>query len=559
MARMTTPDTRSKRAPSTRGKSMPRSAAAAKSRKAAVKHGPRGRKAEAPRHARRRAAEAKDGKLLTALVVILLIAGGLLIFSYTHYRVRGAAERSLTNVDPVAEGKVEDLPDGIIAEGIRYKEFKLENLSYEEAAKLLSDNEKTILDRLPSTEIKYGSDSQTLTPYEMGIRLDIEQLVKDAETQSKKFMGRQPILKDRYRLDGKAFSDMMSKLADDVNQEGQDAKATGFDAEKREFIFDKEKEGRVLDLDASRSALRDKLKSFDFGGTVELKVKVSPPGRTAEELQKMLGHVSNAATPILSSNPGRNTNVKLAADRISGTIIQPGESFSYNKTIGPMTTENGFVAAGVQDEFGNDALGIGGGLCQPSTTLYQAAVRANLKIDVHNFHSTPVLYCPIGTDAMVSNWSDLVFSNPTEYPYAITAYFDGATLAFDIYGPPNPDNAVIDLSVEELGATPVEGEPKKIEDPELPAGETSVKVKPRPNRHVRVYKTYTVNGQLVKSELLYDHTYPGSTGVVAYAKGMDEFDPKGSETMKVGEITYIHLEDGRWVNINDLKKESQTP
>ncbi len=474
-----------------------------------------------------------DQLVFRILIGALVVAAALLALSIRFYSNSGKAQlpdRALMEMEESEREKYR----GLIPKNVTYRGIDLGGMTADEARQKLEEEQAKIFEDFPQSTLRYGSDKQKLSPYELGLRLDIEALIKEAVARGEQASGVPVQLKDHFRVDDAAFDEMFQQLREEVNQKGKDARATGFSIETLKFTFEKEKEGRQLKEEEAKPLLRDLVDKKDWGREIDLPIELTKPGRTAEEMQKMLGHVAGAATPILSYSPARNTNVQIAADRLGGLIIEPGESISYEKIVGPYTEENGYKEAGIQDMYGNDSLGIAGGLCQPSTTLYQAAVRSNLEIKVHNFHSTPVLYCPIGTDAMVAPGADLVIYNPTEYPYAISSYFDGSQLAFDFYGPPNPDNAEIDLYVEELEKWDSDEKPMVTRDASVPIDESSEKVKPRQNRHVKVYKTYTVDGQVVKSELMYDHIYPGSGGVVALnpntRTGADGQIEKQSET-----------------------------
>lgn len=480
--------------------------------------------------ARKQAARRRQHITLMVNAVVLVLALSFLGMTYAYYKNK----QGPVNQVP-ADVSGETLSDRPLPAGTHFQELDLGGLRPEEARALLSEQEATALGRLGQLTLRYaaaqGSEgtapaatvsaptaapSETAesdpgylkkTPYELGLRLDAGQMFERA------YAG-ETSLRASYRIDEAALTAAVDSLAGEVNAVGQDARATGFDADSGKFLFAPEQEGRKLKITETQALVKKALESSQWKGIIELPVERSKPGRTAAELSQFLGYVSSASTPIMDWDEARSYNVQLAADRIHGTILQPGESFSYNRTVGAMTLANGFREAGVQDADGNSALGIGGGLCQPSTTLFQAAVRANLQIDVHNFHSQPVMYCPIGTDAMVSDWSDLVFTNTTNYPYAISAYFDGATLGFTIYGPQNPNGASIDLAVDDLGSEYADEPPRFIQDDSLDANEYYVKVKPRPSRHVQTYKTFNVNGN-VSRELMYDHSYPAMSGVVA--------------------------------------------
>jgi hypothetical protein len=126
-------------------------------------------------------------------------------------------------------------------------------------------------------------------------------------------------------------------------------------------------------------------------------------------------------TPLLDRSPNRITNIKLAAQKISQISLQPGETFSFNEVVGKRTAEKGYKLGDVIVN-GKILKGLGGGICQLSTTLYQAALSANLKVTEAHRHSLPVNYISPGKDATVSWGSlDFKFQNNSAVPVAITA------------------------------------------------------------------------------------------------------------------------------------------
>ncbi len=149
-------------------------------------------------------------------------------------------------------------------------------------------------------------------------------------------------------------------------------------------------------------------------------------------------------TTYYSGTYARNNNVQLAASRIDGYELMPGEEFSYDKTILPRTAANGYMAAPVY--VGNKVeSGMGGGICQPSSTLYCAALYANLEILERHNHSMLVSYLPAGLDATISQGAlDLRFRNNTPYPIKIAAQASGGALTFSIWGY-NPENISVEI------------------------------------------------------------------------------------------------------------------
>lgn len=153
---------------------------------------------------------------------------------------------------------------------------------------------------------------------------------------------------------------------------------------------------------------------------------LSAPAAPASTL---LGTYSTAYDPNIS----RAVNVALAASRINGVVVQPGQGFSFSQTILPRTAANGYVKANVIEN-GKYVLGTGGGICQVSSTLYAAMLTAGLPATERHPHSLKVSYIPTGMDATISgNVLDLRFTNTFAGPIQIQASADGGTLTVSIY------------------------------------------------------------------------------------------------------------------------------
>lgn len=199
----------------------------------------------------------------------------------------------------------------------------------------------------------------------------------------------------------------------------------------------------IVDRDTVKSAI-DRLKTSD-SGTVDFGVETEQPENTAEKLQQILyiDKLSSYSTNY-GGTAARVNNVQLATSRINGYEMLPGEEFSYDKTILPRRSSNGYQAAPVY--VGNKVeSGMGGGICQPSSTLYCAALYANLEITERHNHSLLVSYLPPGLDATIAEGVlDLKFKNNTPYPIKIAASASGGTVTFSIWGY-NPDRYSVEL------------------------------------------------------------------------------------------------------------------
>ena len=212
------------------------------------------------------------------------------------------------------------------------------------------------------------------------------------------------------------------------------------------------KDGVDFDLDAAKMALS----GAKSGEKVEIPLVLTSADLTTAEYEKLLfrDQISSYSTEVDGSD-NRKTNVKLAAQYCDGTILMPGESFSYNLGVGELTEERGFLP-GPSYADGESVLDMGGGICQVSSTLYMACLYANLEIDERHCHPYPASYVPAGLDATVA-WGgcDFVFTNDTDYPIKITTTYDGYSTSCTIWGTVTEPFSV-ELYTETLETEPYE-------------------------------------------------------------------------------------------------------
>jgi len=169
------------------------------------------------------------------------------------------------------------------------------------------------------------------------------------------------------------------------------------------------------------------------GGYIELPMKVLLPKVREEDLEGM-ELLSEFSSSIAGSSAGRRENIKKAVSAIDGTLISPGESFSFNEKVGPRVSERGYKIAPVMVR-GELVPGVGGGVCQVSTTLYNAVLLAGLKVVRREHHARPVKYVSPGRDAtVVYGYIDLIFKNDKDSPIYIQGEVKGGRIIFRIFG-----------------------------------------------------------------------------------------------------------------------------
>ena len=246
--------------------------------------------------------------------------------------------------------------------------------------------------------------------------------------------------------------------------------------------------------------------------TVDLPLKEGTKHVPDAALAQIRDVVAEYTTRFPASNRPRTSNIKLAASKLDGVILMPGERLSFNGTVGRRTLKGGFKEAGVY-KAGKHDVGVGGGICQVSTTLYNASLFANLKIRQRSNHSLPVAYVPLGRDATVDYGSlDLVVENTTGSPIGVVNTYRPGQLTFRVLGKKDPSLSV--KMVQENGRSwtmPV----RTITDRRLAPGSRRI-VEPGSSGHsVSTYRLVYRNGKLVERQALGRSSYGGGTRVVA--------------------------------------------
>ncbi len=241
--------------------------------------------------------------------------------------------------------------------------------------------------------------------------------------------------------------------------------------------------------------------------------RIKPRLDTAEAANMNIRQVvATYRTYFHPENQGRTKNILLAAQAINGKIIVPGEVFSFNQAVGPRIPESGYMEAPIIVN-GELVPGVGGGVCQVSTTLYNAAVLADLSVVERNKHSLPSAYVDLGRDATVFyDYLDLKLHNETPYPLVIDSFTGPNYLEIRLLGNWfNPWR--LQITVEELAIIPAVWEEQL--DPSLAPGERRIVKEGLPGRKVRVWKQYIdQRGVILNQEVLSVDTYQPINGVV---------------------------------------------
>lgn len=269
-----------------------------------------------------------------------------------------------------------------------------------------------------------------------------------------------------------------------------DAKIEGFDDEEHTFVVTPEKIGYEMDIDGTATAVKALFDSKTYSGLVKVPMTVKQPKVTQKMIDEEFGLMGEEWTTT-SNNSNRNNNIRQACDNMNGTILNPGDTFSFNEIVGQRTAENGFKEATVILG-GQYEQGLGGGICQVSTTLYNAVMKANLEVVERNSHAWPSDYIAYGLDATV-DWPnlDFKFKNDSDSQIVVVAYWDSSDsrVHCEIYGHKLPEGKYIELETETV-STVSPGANEYIEDKELPVGQTKTVRAAHTGMTIKVYKVW---------------------------------------------------------------------
>lgn len=322
------------------------------------------------------------------------------------------------------------------------------------------------VESLKGTEIvlQYGSDAEvTVTAGELGIAWANTEIVAEAVeigTQGN-VIERYKVLKDlehenkvypiELSFDIQEISNILTQKCAGYDQEAIDYRLTREDGEFR--IIEGQK-GYFLDVETSIDLINDQLtRDWDCQACViVLDVEVKEPKGSMEEMTQVKDVLGSFTTSYKSSNAARSANVENGCLLINGTLLYPGEEFSTYTVVSPFSEANGYYMAGSYLN-GKVVDSLGGGICQVSTTLYNAVLRAELDVTERHNHSMVVSYVPRSADAAIaeSAGKDFRFVNNLDYPVYIEGCIDKKQITFNIYGKETRDaNREVIFESEEL-------------------------------------------------------------------------------------------------------------
>ncbi len=267
-------------------------------------------------------------------------------------------------------------------------------------------------------------------------------------------------------------------------------------------------------IDFNKKEAEDIIKQHtEYGEEFEIPAKIEMPSLLYEDAKARLfaQTLGSYKSNFNSGDRSRSSNIYLAAKLINDVILMPGDVFSYNDIVGERSAARGFKVAHVY--MNNEVVdGIGGGICQVSSTLYCATLYANMEIVTRTNHQLPVSYVPLGQDATVDYGNiDFKFKNNTGYPLKVAAGGSGGTVTVSLLGY-RDDTVKVEVTPVRISTIPSPVTEKQ--DPSLPQGERKIEKKGADGCVVETYKTATVNGVKGEKKLTSKSTYAATKTIV---------------------------------------------
>ena len=345
-------------------------------------------------------------------------------------------------------------------------------------------------------------DKLIVTSGKKGIKVKEEELIQTINNTIKLNADSSVIIEVQIEEVEPAEIDL-EKIRSEVYKEVKDAYYT-----TNPFTIYPEVDGVDFDIENAKNIISEDKEEY------EIPLIITKASKTVQEIgtEAFPDLLSTFSTKYNAGDVDRTTNLKLSAGKINGTVLLPGEEFSYNKVVGERTIAAGYKMAATFSG-GKVVDGLGGGICQISSTLYDAVVMANLDVTVRRNHQFVTSYLPGGKDATVVWGSqDFKFVNSRKYPIRLTATVSGGVATIQVWG--LKEEVEYDITIETKKTATIPYTTQYINDSSLPVGTQKVEQNGSNGSKYEAYKVMKLNGEVVSRTLLSKDTYNAKKKIV---------------------------------------------
>jgi len=345
-------------------------------------------------------------------------------------------------------------------------------------------------------------DELIITKGKAGIIIDTDNLIGKVKNQLNDINSKEDFIeipvkeKEPEKID-------IDKIHEEIYKEAKDAYYT-----KEPFAVYPEVEGVDFDVEAARALLAEDKEEY------VIKLTITKPKVTIDQIgsEAFPNRLGTFTTRYDVSDVDRSTNLRIACQRINGKVVLPGATFSYNQALGARTAAAGYKNGKIYSG-GEVVDGIGGGICQISSTLYNSVLLANLDIVERRNHQFVTSYVGPGRDATVVYGAiDFRFKNTRQYPIKITASAQNGIATVSIYGIKEENEYTFKFSTKTVSSIPFTTQ--YVEDASLSAGTEKIKQKGTNGLITETYITKMLNGKVISTKLLSKDTYSAMARIV---------------------------------------------
>jgi len=440
-------------------------------------------------------------KVIALILLLVVILGTSGYFGYIYY----STQKWTSLVYP----------------GVKIGEVDVSGKTLAEAKDMVTKKyQSTILKK--NIHIKTPLKTYSLNYTKINAKYNIDDVVKEAFDYGKNLnlyekyklisnpVGK--VLNMKFTYNPTPLNNLISTMEKEINTTPQNGSLSMIGGN---FIVTPDKKGyKLMDTKLKKeilSKISGDIKAPDI--LVEAEIDTVSADITKEKLQTVNTKLSSFSSNFSTSDADRSTNITLATNSINGTLLMPGQSFSFNGTVGKRTAAKGYKPAPV-DIGTKVSSDYGGGICQVSTSLYNTVIRSNIKSTERYHHSIPSTYIPLGMDATV-DWGNLdyKFTNTLKYPVYIGSTVINKILTFNVYSNSSLNNKSYNL-VHDIYDSVQPGPTQYIDDPTLPVGSVIQEQFPLIGYKVRTFKDTIQNGKVINHELISNDIYPVKAEVI---------------------------------------------
>lgn len=405
---------------------------------------------------------------------------------------------------------------------ISNKNIEVEMTLNEDIAKQnIEDMNVNIPDGVIESSYSVDDDELTITKGKAGVKINSEEFLKQIKEKLQDIKITD-ITMEIPVANANPEPINIEKIYEEICKEPQDAYFT-----KEPFAVYPEVNGISFDLEEAKKILEEEKEAYI------IKLTITKPKITLDKIgpEAFPEKLATFSTRYDVSDKDRTTNLELASEKINGTVVLSGDVFSYNKTVGARTAGAGYKNAKIY-ESGKVVDGLGGGICQISSTLYNAVLLANLEIVERRNHQFTTSYIEAGRDATVVYGStDFKFKNTRKYPIRLVATAKNGIATVSVYGIKEETEYTFKFDVKKVATIPYKTE--YIDDNTLPTGTEQVVQKGANGLKTETYIIKMLNGKNVSTKLLSKDTYSAMTRIVKRGIGPTKETPSTSNSEQI--------------------------